>query len=420
MTISRRGLLGGVLAAGSLALTPGLLAAQSVPVQVPPASSQSPAGEQAAQVVAIARALMEQRNLRAVILRVLVDGQELVTDAFGESMTGVPATPDMHFRNGAVAISYMSTLLLRLVDQGVVSLDDTLATWLPELPLADSVTLRMLANMTSGYADYVPDAGFTSASYANPFREWTPQELIDVGIGQPHVFQPGTSWNYAHTNYVILGQALQRITGQPLNSLLRRYVLDPLGLRQTDDPGSAQMPAPVLHAFSSERRAALGIPSSARFYEESTFWSPSWTLAQGAIQYTNIYDMAATAVGVGTGALLSAASHQAQVDPGLLGFGHPQAGCPGCRTLDQFYNYGLGVVLNGSWQLQNPLFGGYAAVEAYLPSKKIALALATTFDEQSFDDKGNYLSGSAAQEMYAAIGGYLAPDDPPPHPPANS
>ena len=49
-------------------------------------------------------------------------------------MTGVPATTDMHFRNGAVAISYVSTLLLKLVEEGTVSLDDKLSTWLPDVP----------------------------------------------------------------------------------------------------------------------------------------------------------------------------------------------------------------------------------------------------------------------------------------------
>ena len=425
MTVTRRALVGalvgyGWLAAAGLQAGAASVAAQSAPQQIPrSAGPPSGRGDQAAQIVGLAQDIMAQLDLRAVIVRVLVDGHDLVTQALGESMTGVPATPDMHFRNGAVAISYVATLLLRLVDRGLVGLDDPLATWLPELPASDRVTLRMLANMTAGYYDYVPDPGFTSASYADPFRQWTPQELIAVSTAQPHVFEPGSNWDYAHSNYVILGQALEQITNQPLASLLRQQVLGPLGLHHTDDPGTAAMPDPVLHAFSSERRAALGIPASARFYEESTYWNPSWTLAQGAIQYTNIYDMAATAVAVGTGVLLSKDSHQAQVDPGLLGFGEPLPGCSGCRTLNPFYNYGLGVVLNGPWLLQNPLFGGYAAVEAYLPSKRIAIAVATTFAEGSFDAKGNYQSSGAALALYSGIGALLAPDEAPPHPPGS-
>ena len=56
-------------------------------------------------------------------------------------MTGVPATTAMHFRNGAVAISYVSTLLLLLVDESKVGLDDKLSKWLPDVPNSDRVTL---------------------------------------------------------------------------------------------------------------------------------------------------------------------------------------------------------------------------------------------------------------------------------------
>jgi CubicO group peptidase (beta-lactamase class C family) len=56
-------------------------------------------------------------HLKATIVRVTAGDQETITEAFGDSMTGVPATTDMHFRNGAVAISYVATLLLQLVDE---------------------------------------------------------------------------------------------------------------------------------------------------------------------------------------------------------------------------------------------------------------------------------------------------------------
>jgi hypothetical protein len=76
------------------------------------------------------------------------------------------------------------------------------------------------------------------------------------------------------------------------------------------------------------------------------------------------------------------------------------------------YNYGLGIVRSGSWLLQNPLFSGYAATEAYLPSKKIAIAVAVTFAAGAFDDQGNYTNSSDA--IFRSIGTYLAPSDAPP------
>jgi CubicO group peptidase (beta-lactamase class C family) len=408
-----------VVAVG-LALASGTLAAGSVrPADAAPRRQATPVvgtpGDQAEAIIAIAREIMDQQDVRAVIVRVLIDGQEIVTEALGESMTGVPATTEMHFRNGAVAISYMSTLLLRLVDQNVVTLDDPLATWLPDLPDAARVTLRMLANMTAGYPDFVQNAGFIQALYEDPFRQWTPEEQIAIGLSTPRVFAPGTNWDYSHTNYVILGQALEKIAGQPLDVALQEQVLGPMGLRNTVAWSTPEITEPVLHAFSSERRQSLGIPAGTRFYEESTYWNPSWTLAKGAIQTSDIVDLATSAVAIGEGTLLSPASHQAQIAPDLLGFGSPLKGCPNCHTLDETYNYGLGVVRTGDWIVQNPLFAGCGAVIGYLPAGKIAIAVATTFDEGAFDDQGNYRYSSHA-EIFAAIGTALAPDDSPPRP----
>jgi CubicO group peptidase (beta-lactamase class C family) len=364
------------------------------------------AADQAAAIIAIAREAMDRYDLNAVILRVMQDGEEIVTTALGESMTGVPATTDMHFHNGAVAISYMSTLMLQFVDQGSAELDDPIAKWLPDLPDADRVTLRMLANMTSGYPDHVRNADFLAALYADPFRQWTPAELIEIGLSTPRRFAPGENWDYSHTGYVILGQALERIGGEPLDILLRRCVLDPLGLHDTRSWTTPAITEPVLHTFSSERRTALGIDPAVRFYEDSTYANPSWTLAAGAIQTTNIFDMAASAEAIGTGVLLSPESHQAQIDPGLLGFGAPLDGCPTCRTLDATLNYGLGIVLHGSWLLQNPSFAGFGSVMAYLPSKRLSIAVIATYGEASAD--GQF--GNVGQKIFTAIGALLAPD----------
>ena len=373
----------------------------------------SPTAEASAdEVIALVEAAMSQYHLKAAIARVVIDGQEAVTVARGETMNGVPATPEMHFRNGAVAISYVATALLVLVDRGVVGLDDVLATWLPDLPDADATTLRMLANMTAGYPDYVNTDQFAADAYANPFRGWTPEDLIAISLAQGRAFAPGQNWAYSHTDYVILGLALEAITGTPLDLLLRELVLDPLGLVNTASFATPQIPEPVLHAFTSERRAALGIPAGTRFYEESTFWDPSWTIARGAIQTTTIADMTTSAAAIGEGTLLSPDSHRAQTEKALAGFGSALAGCVTCRALTSQVSYGLGIWLVGDWLLQNPSFGGYGAFMAYLPARKIALAVSVTVAEDAFDDQGNFLTPNAAQPIGIAIGGLLAPESP--------
>src|SRR5688572_16933183 len=108
-----------------------------------------------AEVEAAAKRALEKYHLKAVLVRVTKGTEEVATLAMGESMTGVPATEEMHFRNGAVAISYLGTVLLQLVDEGKVALDDTIEEWLPDALASKKVTLRMLANCTSGYPDFV-------------------------------------------------------------------------------------------------------------------------------------------------------------------------------------------------------------------------------------------------------------------------
>ena len=366
-------------------------------------------------VMKVVNDMREAKHLRAVLVRVTVDGQVKVEQAVGESMTGVPATTDMHFRNGAVAESYMSTLLLMLVDEGKVTLDDKVSTWLPDLPHADQVTLGQLVQMTSGYVDYEQLPEFTAANYAQPFRMWSPDELLSYAVDKPLWYQPGTNWNYAHTNYVILGLALEKITGQDLNTALQQKVLEPLGLNDTTDPGgTAIIPEPVLHAFSSERRQFLSVPASTPLYEEATFWNPSWTFAQGAVQTTTLHDLSVTAEAINSGRLLSAQSYAAMVSTDLRGKTSSVPGCgAGCFEQSVGYTYGLGVVISGNWLLQDPLFSGESAVEAYLPSQKIGIAVAVTYEPEAFDGTtGAY--DNVADQLWRQIGIQLAPTDPPP------
>ena len=354
---------------------------------------------------------MKADSLKTVIVRVTVNGKPIVTKALGTSMTGVPATPAMHFRNGAVAISYMSTLLMEYVDKRKISLNDTVARWLPLLPDAGQVTVKMLANMTSGYPDYVTDPAFLAQEQSDPFRAFSASQLLAFAFSRPLSFPPGTNWGYAHTNYVVLGQILEKVGGKPLAVLLRQKVLAPLGLTNTVASQTAAIPSPVLHAFSSERRSELGLSPTTPFYEESTYWNPSWTLAPGSVETSNIYDLTKTAEGIGGGVLLSRSSYQAQTGPNLLGFGSALPGCS-CAQQVNGYNYGLGIVRSGSWLLQNPLFSGYAATEAYLPSKKIAIAVAVTFAAGAFDDQGNY--ANASDGIFRSIAAYMTPSDAPP------
>ncbi len=383
-----------------MSLAAGLSAAQSTP-----SGGQQ---QQIAVIESIASDAMKKYDLKSIIVRVTAGGTNVYSGALGESMTGVPATPEMHFRNGAMAFTYMATMLLELVDEGKVTLDTKLSNFFPNLPYAESITLKNLANMTSGYADYVYQPEVEHGTNLDPFRQWTPEELIQIGISADRMFDPGANWGYCHTNYVILGRVLEMITQMPLAEAMQKYIFGPMCLKQTRSSNTPQIPEPVLHAFSSERRADLDIPPGSPFYEESTFWNPSWTTAEGAIQITDITDMTKSMEAVGTGKVLSLQSWAAQVGPNLVGFGHTEPNCPVCRQNTIEFNYGLGVVNLGPWITQTKNFAGSGATVGYLPSMKLAVAVVTTYLPTAFDDKGNYKN--ASETIFASLANAFAPN----------
>ena len=356
-------------------------------------------GPDAEKVAAAAKRAMEKYHLKAVLAKVTRGTGEVATVAMGESMTGVPATEEMHFRNGAVAISYLGTVLLQLVDEGKVALDDTIEEWLPDALASEKVTLRMLISCTSGYPDYVAVKSFVDALYKDPFRAWTTQEQLSFVAGKPLLYAPGTNWSYAHTNFVRLGEALSTIAGKPVDALIRKRIVEPLGMQGTQSHQTAVIPEPVLHAYTKERGT----------YEESTFWNPSWTLAKGSVMITDIHDLVTSARAIGKGELVSEKSHKEQVGSSLVGLGGPTKKCPEnvCAKQTPSFHYGLGTFIVGGWILQNPSFYGWGALQAYLPEKDLAIAASATLDKEA------KVGLNGGQMVFDELAAELAPDYPP-------
>ena len=377
-------------------------------IATPAVAQPGSASAEAAKIDEIVRNAMETRNVRAAIVKVTKADTVVIRKAYGPSMTGVPATPEMRFRNGAVAFAYVGTLLMRFVDQKKVKLDDTVDKWMPSLRDANKVTLKMLANQTSGYPDYETDPKFVAGFEGDPFHIFTFQERLDIAFSRQSQFAPGKNWSYAHTNFMILGEILAKIGGKSLDVLLRDEVLLPMGLKETSGTQTSGIPDPVLHTLSAERIA--------RHYEEATFWDTQWGTPMGANETTTIDDLVTTAVAVGTGKLLSQSSYHEMTDSKLIGFGERLPGCqPSCFKQSIYYNYGLGTVRSGDWILQNPLLSGLGVVEAYLPSEKIAIAIAVTLKPAAFDSAANY--SSPANPMFQQISTVMAPEHAAPVPP---
>ncbi len=294
---------------------------------------------------------------QAVEFGMWVGGKEILTLALGNSMTTVPATTDMHYRIGGITETFQTTLLMMLSEQGRIRLDDTIERWYPNLIAADKVTVRMLAANTAGYADYVFDETFVRDFLADPFRSFTPDELIAYGLRSPMNYAPGTSQRYSHTEYVILGQVIEKATGESMKSLYARNILGPLGLNDTQYPVDQEIQAPVLHSYVEDRG----------FYEDATYHNPSWAGATGALT-SNLHDLGRWGPAFGTGALISAESLREITAPSSVGKG-------GNRP-DLYFAYGF-VYANG-WLVQNPNMNGYSGGFAYNPATGVTIVVAAT------------------------------------------
>jgi CubicO group peptidase (beta-lactamase class C family) len=271
---------------------------------------------------------------------------------------------------------------------------------------------QMIADSTSGYADFVYQPALLNGIYRDPFRQWTTAELIKIGTSAPPTFPPGTNLAYSHTNYAILGTVLAKVGGKPLGQLMQQYIFAPMALKQTQWSDTPRIPEPVLHTFSSERRATLGIPPGTPFFEDSTFWNPSWTAPEGASQTTDIADLTTSIEAIGSGKLLSTQSFPEQTNPNPVGFGHPAPGCAACTQNTAARSYGMAVILLGHWIIANKFYAGSGAAVGYLPSARLAIAVVTTYQPSAFDSQGNVTDAGPA--IMSSVVRAVAPDTPMP------
>ena len=135
----------------------------------------------------------------------------------------------------SITKSFTVTLLLQLADEGELSLDDTIDAYVDGVPNGDQVTLRQLADMTSGLGDYTSEA-FIDDFIADPERWFTLDELIAYGLAEPARAEPGTDRFYTNLNTLLLGRVVEEVTGQPFAEVLDERILTPLGLDDTTYP----------------------------------------------------------------------------------------------------------------------------------------------------------------------------------------
>jgi D-alanyl-D-alanine carboxypeptidase len=158
---------------------------------------------------------------------------------------GPPVTPDTAFPVASVSKTFLAALILELSREGRFGLEDQVATFLPELGLDPAITVRMLLDHTSGLHDFFEHRLIDAALQDEPSVWWSHTRAL--GYTDKPYFEPGTSWHYSNTNYLLLGVLAERTTGRRLAAELRERFLEPLGLESMWYQEAEQPRRPLAH-----------------------------------------------------------------------------------------------------------------------------------------------------------------------------
>lgn len=161
-----------------------------------------------------------------------------------------PMPSDGAFRIGSITKMFTATVIMQLEEDGVLSLDDSLSQWLPEvaeqLPHGDEITVYQLLSHTSGIFSVVEHESY----YVDIFSEIAVDEetgavsldcvqrdpndtLASYVYGKDALFEPGTSWYYSNTNYTLLGMIIEEAMDMPLTEAYHTNIYEPLGMEST-------------------------------------------------------------------------------------------------------------------------------------------------------------------------------------------
>ena len=279
----------------------GACVADIASVVARPATPEMTAAALPAELVtkldAAARAALKEVSAPGIIAGVRTP-QGTWTAAYGKAdpKTGAPMEVGMHTRIGSITKTVTGTVLMQLAEAGKLSLDDPISKYVPGVPNGDKITLRLLANMTSGVASYTRDAKFTDLYFAKPETVFTPEQLLAIGLAASPVFPPGARFDYSNTNPILLGMAIEKVTEKPIADVIQTMVIERLNLKNTSWPGdSPEIPFPYAEGFTLPGDTAKpDAPSNA------THWNPAWGWTAGEM-ISNMGDLLTYGRALGTG-----------------------------------------------------------------------------------------------------------------------
>lgn len=322
-------------------------------------SAQPLSPAETARVDAAAAKALADSPTPSLSVAVVRGGRLAFAKAYGLKRLDPPAPADVDARYniGSVSKQFTAAVLLRLADQGRLSLDDKAAAHVAGLSGGDRITLRQALNHTAGYnsyfmLDFMPAEGEGPVDPAQIARRWG-AALLD--------FAPGDRWAYSNTGYVVAGLAAQGASGRSLPALLRDEIFAPLGMIGAGAAYERPLePADIVGYTRIATASPRAAPTVGR----------GWEFAAGGLA-VSASDLARWDMAVLEGRLLSPAAWTALATPARLNDG----------TLT---DYGLGVYVDTARERRrirhDGLASGFAAENRIYPDDGAAIVVLANAD----------------------------------------
>ncbi|MBA2303813.1 MAG: serine hydrolase [Acidobacteria bacterium] len=270
-------------------------------------ATQPAAGQGDPRIDAYVRGEMARQKIPGVALGVVRKG--IITLAQGYGLANVEhdisVTPSTIFQSGSVGKQFTAAVVMLLVEEGKLSLNDTLPKFFADAPPHwRRVTVRHLLTHTSGIPDYTDG----TIDYR---RDQTEDELVRFAHGLKPEFEPGARWNYSNTGYVILGAVVRKASGQFYGDVLRDRVFGPMGIRT----GRIISEEDIVPHRASGYRLSRGVLKNQEWVAPRLN-----TTADGSL-YLSLQDMLAWDAGVRIGKVLKPESWRQVFSPVSLNSG---------------------------------------------------------------------------------------------------
>ena len=211
--------------ARTILLTATLLATPAI------ATAQALTPAEATAIDTLVTTTLAKTGPPSASIAVVRGGRIILAKAYGkQSETASSARADAPYQIASVSKQFTAAALQLLEDDGKLSLDDTVAKYLPGITRGETIKLRQLLSHTAGLQDYWPQ-DYSFKAMGTPVE---PQGIVDRWAKKPLDFAPGTQWQYSNTGYVVAGMIVEKVAGEPLLAFLQRRIFAPLGMTAVD------------------------------------------------------------------------------------------------------------------------------------------------------------------------------------------